>query len=217
MKTKKIVLLLFVTFSLLLSCSSDFARFEGRQATPESANAVAGDGKGPRYSEVEVKDILERINRNSPNPLAVEDIFESGLTPLEIEEILDFAKKSGELSPAELDDLRDSLLEIAGKDEDGKKDDIYEKGKGGKSAPNPISVIFENAKIDVKSPAKDLSNVVLEFTDGSTQRFEGLSGHTATFAGTGENAGKKIARAWIKAGPNFSGDGPGYGERFEAP
>lgn len=64
---------------------------------------------------------------------------------------------------------------------------------------------------------KDLSNVVLQFADGSTQRFDGQSGHVNTFSGTGANAGKTVVRVWIKAGPNFSGDGPGYGERVDAP
>jgi hypothetical protein len=64
---------------------------------------------------------------------------------------------------------------------------------------------------------KDLSNVVLEFEDGTRQRFEDQSGHVNTFTGTGANAGKRVVRVWVKAGPNFSGDGPGYGERVEAP
>jgi hypothetical protein len=64
---------------------------------------------------------------------------------------------------------------------------------------------------------KDLSNVVLEFADGSRQRFDGRSGHVNSFSGTGANAGKTVVGVWIKAGPNFSGDGPGYGERVDAP
>ncbi|MDQ3232682.1 MAG: hypothetical protein M3Q07_12760, partial [Pseudobdellovibrionaceae bacterium] len=63
---------------------------------------------------------------------------------------------------------------------------------------------------------KDLSNVVLAFADGSHQKFEGLTGHDSQFAGTGEHAGKEIVTVWVKAGANFSGDGPGYGQRFDA-
>lgn len=63
---------------------------------------------------------------------------------------------------------------------------------------------------------KDLSNVVLEFADGSHQKFEGLGSiKTATFSGTGQYAGKDIVGVWIKSGQNGSGDGPGYGERID--
>lgn len=65
---------------------------------------------------------------------------------------------------------------------------------------------------------KDLSNVVLEFTDGTHYKFDNLSqGKTGTFAGTGSNTGKQIAGVWVKSGCNASGDGPGYGERFDSP
>jgi len=64
---------------------------------------------------------------------------------------------------------------------------------------------------------KDLSNIVIEFDDGTQQRIEGVDGHVNTFAGTGANAGKRIVRVWVKAGNNASGDGPGFGERVEAP
>lgn len=77
-----------------------------------------------------------------------------------------------------------------------------------------ITVTFKNREIYVTS-TKDLSNVVMEFTDGSRQKIEGISGLTGTFAGTGWNANKKIRRCWIKSGQNDSGEGPGYGERFE--
>lgn len=79
-----------------------------------------------------------------------------------------------------------------------------------------IVVTFYGTSIDVVS-TKDLSNVVLEFEDGVHQKFDGLSGYTGTFAGTGSNAGKFITNCWIKSGDNQSGEGPGYGERFENP
>ena len=59
---------------------------------------------------------------------------------------------------------------------------------------------------------KDLSNVVLKFDDDTYQKFDGLSGYTGTFAGTGEYAGKTVVGVWIKSGTYQSGDGPGYGE-----
>jgi hypothetical protein len=59
---------------------------------------------------------------------------------------------------------------------------------------------------------KDLSNVVLLFCDGTTQKYEGLSGTVGTFQGTESSAGKCIVGIWIKSGCNQSDDGPGYGE-----
>ncbi|MEX1190504.1 MAG: hypothetical protein WEA99_00930 [Brumimicrobium sp.] len=62
---------------------------------------------------------------------------------------------------------------------------------------------------------KDLSNVVLKFSDGTTQKFENLSGSSITLSGTGANSGKCITGVWVKSGCNQSGDGPGYGEWVE--
>jgi len=72
----------------------------------------------------------------------------------------------------------------------------------------------ETNSVSVES-TKDLSNIVLLFADGSTQRFEDLSGLTDEFAGTGEHAGMLLTGIWIKSGCNSSGDGPGYGEFLE--
>lgn len=83
------------------------------------------------------------------------------------------------------------------------------------SGPVPhINVTWKGYSIDVDS-TKDLSNVVLRFTDGDTYKFDGLSGRTGTFAGVGSDSGKLISRCWIKSGSNDSGDGPGYGEKFD--
>jgi hypothetical protein len=79
-----------------------------------------------------------------------------------------------------------------------------------------VLVEFECQIIRVHT-CKDLSNVVLEFADGTRQRFEDLQGHSNVFSGTGANAAKQVVRVWVKAGANHSGDGPGYGERIEAP
>lgn len=63
---------------------------------------------------------------------------------------------------------------------------------------------------------KDLSNVVLEFSNGNRQKFDNLNqGTSGEFAGTGANYGKRVTKCWVKSGTNASGDGPGYGERFE--
>jgi Flp pilus assembly protein TadG len=74
-----------------------------------------------------------------------------------------------------------------------------------------IFVTFKGDSIDVVS-SKDLSNVVLYFEDGSSHKFDNLNqGKTGTFSWYG----KKIARCYVKSGQNDSGEGPGYGERFD--
>lgn len=77
-----------------------------------------------------------------------------------------------------------------------------------------IYVTFKKTSIYVES-SKDISNVVLEYSGGARQKFEGLRGKTGTFYGTGSYAGKQITKCWVKSGTNSSDDGPGYGERFE--
>lgn len=84
-------------------------------------------------------------------------------------------------------------------------------GKVGK-----IEVAFECGRITTVS-CKDLSNVVVEYEDGTRQKFDGLRGQRGVFAGSQAQAGQTIVRVWVKAGANHSGDGPGYGERFDAP
>lgn len=60
---------------------------------------------------------------------------------------------------------------------------------------------------------QDLSNVVIKFEDGTQQKFDNLStGTSSNFAGSDENQGKTIVGAWVKAGNNASGDGPGMGQ-----
>jgi hypothetical protein len=79
-----------------------------------------------------------------------------------------------------------------------------------------ISVTPRGYYVEVRSPRLAISNVVLQFADGSRQRFEDVtSGHSGSFSGTGSHAGKRISTVWVKAGANFSGDGPGYGQRFD--
>ena len=80
-------------------------------------------------------------------------------------------------------------------------------------APKSEESISQN-QVYVTS-SRDLSNVVLEFADGSHQKFDGLSGYSGTFQGTGEHAGKEVVGVWIKSGCNHSSDGPGYGERID--
>jgi large repetitive protein len=76
-----------------------------------------------------------------------------------------------------------------------------------------VGAVFSNNNRSVTaSSTKDLSNVVLRFHDNTTQKFEGLSGLSSTFQGTGANQDKCIVGVWIKSGCNKSNDGPGFGE-----
>lgn len=77
-----------------------------------------------------------------------------------------------------------------------------------------IQVTFRADDLWIES-TKDLSNVVMEFSDGTREKQEGLSGTTGAFRGSGYNYYKDIVRVWVKSGPNDSGEGPGYGERFD--
>lgn len=79
-----------------------------------------------------------------------------------------------------------------------------------------ITVTFQSNDVYVTS-TKDISNIVLEFSDGTQQRFEDMSDGTTTgtFRGSGANYNKRINKVWVKSGINDSGEGPGYGERFE--
>jgi hypothetical protein len=86
---------------------------------------------------------------------------------------------------------------------------------GANSTSTPLS---ERPKSVYVTSTKDLSNVVLQFTDGTTQKFEGLKkAYSGTFQGTGEHAGKEIETVWIKSGCNHSDEGSGYGERIDYP
>ncbi len=75
-----------------------------------------------------------------------------------------------------------------------------------------ITAVFSEdyVSVDVES-TKDLSNVVLQFADGTYQKFDGLTDLTGTFEG---DDGQNIVRVWVKSGTNDSGDCPGCGERF---
>ena len=81
----------------------------------------------------------------------------------------------------------------------------------GSSWPAEISAVFNSGTRVTANSTKALSNVVLLFDDCSVEKFDGLSGYSLTFSGTGENAGKTIVGVWIKSGNNKSDDGPGYG------
>lgn len=82
---------------------------------------------------------------------------------------------------------------------------------GGNGGSAEIQVDASCTSVDVLS-TKAISNVVLQFADGSRLRFEDLpESRTGTFAGDDD----VIEVVWVKSGDNKSGDGPGYGERFD--
>ncbi len=83
--------------------------------------------------------------------------------------------------------------------------------------PNATSSSSDSTSEVYVTSSKNLSNVVLRFADNSHQKFDGLSGYSNTFTGTGEHEGKSIIGVWIKSGCYFSGDGPGYGEYISHP
>jgi hypothetical protein len=79
-------------------------------------------------------------------------------------------------------------------------------------ATSELRVEFDCDEIIVYT-CKDLSNLVIEYADGTHEKFDGQSGSVNSFAGNGQ----VIVGVWVKAGANFSGDGPGYGERVDNP
>jgi len=81
----------------------------------------------------------------------------------------------------------------------------------GSSWPAEISATFNSDTSVTANSTKNLSNVVLLFADCAEQKFDGLTGYSQTFSGTGANAGKTVIGVWIKSGNNKSGDGSGYG------
>jgi len=71
---------------------------------------------------------------------------------------------------------------------------------------------FNGLSVTVYS-GQDLSNVVLQFEDGSEQKFDELEvGPSQTFSGDGPYAGKTIIGCWVKSASNASDDGPGKGQ-----
>lgn len=87
-------------------------------------------------------------------------------------------------------------------------DDILECGSRGSTGD--ILVTFTCDTVTVEA-CKELSNVVLDYGDAE-EKLECLPGKTATLTGTAPLEG-----VWVKAGNNASGDGPGYGQYFQAP
>jgi len=89
-----------------------------------------------------------------------------------------------------------------------------------------ISVTLEywgsgHEKVSITS-SKDLSNVVIYFTDGKWYKWESNGDSRILAGGIGQTSGTfgspwsgRIQRVYVKSGNNSSGDGPGWGERFD--
>jgi hypothetical protein len=64
--------------------------------------------------------------------------------------------------------------------------------QGGGCKPSFVAATFNGTSVYVES-AKDLSNVVLKFQDGTVQKWDGLSGLTGTFYGTNTSSAENMA------------------------
>lgn len=84
------------------------------------------------------------------------------------------------------------------------------------AAKAKIQVEFQQTSVSIQS-TRGISNAVLQYEDGQSQKFDELQGRNLTLAGTGRHAGKEIVRVWGKSAANLSGEGPGYGQRFDRP
>jgi len=77
-----------------------------------------------------------------------------------------------------------------------------------------ITVRFDPHSLYITS-TKDLSNVVLDLSNGVEHKFDGLVGLDGTFEVPADYPeGTTIDGVWVKSANNASGDGPGYGEYF---
>ena len=83
------------------------------------------------------------------------------------------------------------------------------------SAPSPILVEWNDDSTSVWiSAKKELSNVVLMDCLGVQYHYEEVDAQSGQFR---HPAGLSITTVWVQSGNNHSGDGPGYGERFDNP
>ncbi|HVE75308.1 MAG TPA: hypothetical protein VND22_00910 [Actinomycetota bacterium] len=95
-----------------------------------------------------------------------------------------------------------------GDDDDADDDDADDDGDPADDAAS-ITVSIDCMTFTATS-SKDISNIVVQLADGSIVRFDGLSGHTFS-----KTFNQNISTVWVKSGSNHSGDGSGYGERFD--
>lgn len=80
-----------------------------------------------------------------------------------------------------------------------------------------VTVTFYDCDSISVISCKNLSNVVLVYTDCTWEKFRNLCGNSGDFQGEGANEGKEISHVYVKSGCYRSGEGPGFGRRFDSP
>lgn len=77
-----------------------------------------------------------------------------------------------------------------------------------------MSVKFIGCSCIEVSACKKLNKIVIRTANGKEIKFDKLKGHSANLCTPN---GSPIVRVWVRAGCFKSGDGPGYGRRFDNP
>lgn len=79
-----------------------------------------------------------------------------------------------------------------------------------------VTVLFDPNFLSCVSvtSCKKLGNVVLRDCEGTDYKFDNLSAFSGYFC---HPSGLPISTVWVKSGCYLSGDGPGYGRRFDSP
>jgi hypothetical protein len=84
----------------------------------------------------------------------------------------------------------------------------------GCQSSNTVRFDTRNPNCVTVTSCKDLSNVVLRDCNGVDYKFDGLRGKTGTYC---HPSGLPVTRVYVKSGCFQSGEGPGYGRRFDNP
>jgi len=84
-------------------------------------------------------------------------------------------------------------------------------GKANNKAIADIDVEYTSCSEAEIVSSKDISNIVIELDNGDIIKIEDVDSQTYAL-----DMGENIANIWVKSGANGSGDGPGYGEKFES-
>ncbi len=91
----------------------------------------------------------------------------------------------------------------------GSDTDLAEPGDSFAFDDTGITVVCDKTGVDITTSDHDISNVVVATKNGQETKFDNLSGKTYRVDM------RNVASVWVKSADNKSGDGPGYGERFE--